>query len=129
MGKPYLPTTHDAAAAAASSVVSSATAAAAVSLPPSEWLFQPIAEDEPGFDEETLEAIIAGAAPAAAAAANEVDTTKVCTLGYGTLCMAAQNNADMYSVSTMKLASFRNRLNLARSEHCHKLLRLWRSCI
>ena len=81
VGKPYLPTTHDAAAAAAASVVSSATAA--VSLPSSEWLFQPIAEDEPGFDEETLEAIIAGATPAAAGAADEVDTTKVCTMCVG----------------------------------------------
>ena len=68
-GKPYL-ATHDAAAPelASANVAPSAAAAA-------DWLFQPIAEDESGFDEETLEAIIGGGA--ATEAAGEAGTNKV----------------------------------------------------
>ena len=69
-GKPYL-ATHDAAAPelATANVAPSAGAAAA------DWLFQPIAEDESGFDEETLEAIISGGG--GTEAAGEGGTNKV----------------------------------------------------
>ena len=71
-GKPYL-ATHDAAAPelATANVAPSAGAVAA------DWLFQPIAEDESGFDEETLEAIIGGGGGAATDAAGEAGTNKV----------------------------------------------------
>ena len=54
-GKPYL-STHDAAA----SELATANVAPSTAANAADWLFQPIAEDESGFDEETLEAIIAG---------------------------------------------------------------------
>ena len=70
-GKPYL-ATHDAAAPElATANVAPSTAATA------DWLFQPIAEDESGFDEETLEAIIGGGGGAATEAAVEAGTNKV----------------------------------------------------
>ena len=67
-GKPYL-ATHDAAAPEL------ATANVAPSAVAADWLFQPIAEDESGFDEETLEAIIAGGG--GTEAAGEAGTNKV----------------------------------------------------
>ena len=79
MGKPYQHAHCDASVSPASAAASAAAAAVTV---PSDLLFQPIAEDEPGFDEETLEAIIGsgggtGDAGGAEAAAVAVDTTKV----------------------------------------------------
>ena len=92
MGKPYQHAHCDASVSSASSAAAAASAATTVTVP-SDLLFQPIAEDEPGFDEETLEAIIGsgdgtGGGEAAAAA---VDTTKVSTtftvyLGLHTCC-------------------------------------------
>ena len=72
-GKPYL-ATHDATAPelGPANMAPSAGAAAAA-----DWLFQPIAEDESGFDEETLEAIIGGGGGAATDAAGEAGTNKV----------------------------------------------------
>ena len=72
-GKPYL-ATHDAAVSEHGTANAAPSAAGATAA---DWLFQPIAEDESGFDEETLEAIIGGGGGAATEAAGEAGTNKV----------------------------------------------------
>ena len=98
VGKPYLATTHDAAAA-----FSASSAAAAVNVP-SDWLFQPIAEDEPGFDEETLEAIMGGSG--ASAGSKEGDTTKVCSAHR---CLLARQKIELLCSKYRNLANMKLR--------------------